>query len=146
MYANEEKRPSLLKQIDHIGIAVNNLEQSLAIYKRLFQAKPDHFEVIEEHSVRIAFISVGEVMLELLEPSVSGKGHLREFIEKHGEGVHHLAYRVDKIDEIVADLKKRDVKLRDENVSTGAGGSRIIFISSEETGNVLTELVETSDQ
>lgn len=146
MYAHEENGLSLLKQIDHIGIVVNNLEQSLRIYQKLFRAKPDHFEVMEEHSVRIAFIPVGEVMLELLEPAVSEKGHLREFIEKHGEGVHHLAYRVDKIDEIVADLKKRGIKLRHENVRTGAGGSRIIFISSEETGNVLTELVETSDQ
>jgi len=101
---------------------------------------------MEEHSVRIAFIPVGEVMLELLEPSVSGKGHIREFIEKHGEGMHHLAYRVDKLDEIVADLKKRGIKLTDENVRIGAGGSRIIFINSEETGNVLTELVEKSDQ
>ena len=142
MYFNEEKRPSLLKQIDHIGIAVNNLEQSLGIYKNLFQAKPTYFEVIEEHSVRIAFIPVGEVMLELLEPSVSGKGHLGEFIEEHGEGVHHLAYRVDKIDEIIKDLKKKGTKFRDENVSIGAGGSRIIFLSSDETGNVLTELVE----
>ena len=145
MYFNEEKRPSLLKQLDHIGIAVNNLEQSLGIYKNLFQAKPTYFEVIEEHSVRIAFIPVGEVMLELLAPTGSGKSNIGDFLQKHGEGVHHIAYRVEKIDEIVEDLKKKGVKFRDENVSIGDGGSRIIFLSLDETENVLTELVEKSN-
>lgn len=137
-----KKESSLLKKIDHIGIVVSNLEQSLRTYKDLFQATPTHLEFLREHAVRIAFIPVGEAMLELLEPSVSGKGPVSEFIERNGEGVHHIAYAVEKIDEIVEDLKKKGVKFRDEKISAGAGGSRIIFLRSEETGNVLTELVE----
>ena len=132
----------ILKQIDHIGIAVRNLNQSLEIYEKLFRAKATHFEVIAELSLRIAFIPIGEVMIELLEPIASGKGRLSEFLETHGEGLHHIAYKVDNLAQILAEMKKNGVKLRDEKPRVGAHSSRIAFISPEETNNVLTELVE----
>ena len=132
----------ILKQIDHIGIAVCNLNQSLQTYERLFKAKATHVEVMEELSLKMAFIPVGEVMLELLEPITVGKGRIAEFLESHGEGFHHVAYRVDNLDQLLAEMKKNGVKLRDEKPRPGAHGSRIVFISPEETGNVLTELVE----
>ncbi len=132
----------VLKRVDHIGIAVRDLDQSLRTYERLFGARADHFEEIKEYGIRIAFVPVGEVMLEMLAPMGLVKGRLSEFLEKHGEGLYHVAYRVDNIDGVLADMKKNGVKLRDEKPRAGAHGARIAFISPEETNNVLTELVE----
>lgn len=132
----------ILKQVDHIGILVRNLDQSLEKYERLFQARVTHIEVKEELSLRMAFIPVGEVMIELLEPLVPGKGRLGELLEKCGEGFHHIAYRVDNLDEVLAEMKKSGVRLRDEKPRAGSRGSRIAFMSPEEMNNVLIEFVE----
>jgi len=132
----------MLKQIDHIGIAVFNLNEALKNYERLFQVKPKYVERMDALSVTIAFIPVGEVMLELLAPLTPGKGRTAEYLEKHGEGMHHMAYRVDNLEAVLAEMKKAGVKLRDEKPRPGGQGSWIAFIDPEETGNVLTELVE----
>ncbi len=132
----------MLKQIDHIGIAVHNIDESLKRYEKLFRIKAKHIETMEELSVRIAFIPVGEVMLELVQPLVIGKGRVGEFLEKHGEGMHHIAYRVNNLATILGDMNKMGVKLRDEKPRPGAGGSWVAFVSPEETNNVLVELVE----
>ena len=132
----------MLKQVDHIGILVRNIDQSLEKYEKLFGAKVTHIEVKEELSLRMAFIPVAGVMIELLEPLVPGKGRLGELLEKCGEGFHHIAYQVDDLDEVLAEMEKNGVKLRDEKPRSGSRGSRIAFISPEETNNVLIELVE----
>ena len=132
----------LLKQIDHIGIVVRNLDQSLERYERLFRVRATHIEVREELSLRMAFIPMGGVMVELIEPLVPGKGRLGELLEKHGEGVDHIAYRVDNLDEVLAEMKKSGVRLRDEKPRAGTRGARIAFMSPEETNNVLIEFVE----
>ncbi len=132
----------MLKKIDHIGIAVSNLDESLEKYERLFRVKAKHFETLEEISIKIAFIPVGEAMLELLAPLAPGKGRIGEFLEKHGEGIHHIAYRVENLESSLAEMKKQGVKLIDEKPRGGGSGSWIAFLSPEETGNVLTELVE----
>lgn len=132
----------MLKQIDHIGVAVFNLNESLKKYERLFKVKPKYLETLNDLSLNIALIPVGEVMLELLEPMVTGKGRIAEFLEKHGEGIHHVAYRVENLASLLEEMKQVGVKLRDEKPRPGGGGSWIAFISPEETGNVLTELVE----
>jgi len=80
-------------------------------------------------------------MLELVEPLAPGKGP-SDFLEKYGEGVHHIAYRVDNIHAMLAEMKEAGVKLRDETPRTGGGGSWIAFLNPEDTGNVLTELVQ----
>jgi len=135
----------VFKQIDHIGIVVRNLDQCLEKYERLFKVRATHIEVMQKLSLRIAFIPVGEVMLELLEPLALGKGRLGEFLQRRGEGVDHIAYRVGNLEEVLAELKKSRVRLRDEKPRVGAKGSRIAFISPEETNNVLIELVERRD-
>jgi methylmalonyl-CoA/ethylmalonyl-CoA epimerase len=132
----------LLKRVDHIGILVRDLEQSLRKYEALFQVKPTYVEVIEELSVRVAFIPVGETFIELLQPLVLGKGRLGQTLEKQGEGFDHIAYRVDDIEQLLADMKGRGVRLRDEKPRAGSRGTRIAFVSLEETNSVLTELVE----
>ena len=135
----------VLKQIDHIGIVVRNLAQSVDNYERLFRVKATHIEVMEELALKIAFVPVGEVVLELLEPLAPGKGRLSDFLRKYGEGVHHIAYRVDNLGEILTEMEKMGVKLRDKKPRPGAHGSQIAFISPEETNNVLIELVERKD-
>lgn len=132
----------MLEQIDHIGIAVSNLDESIQKYEKLFQIKVKHIETLEEISTQIAFIPVGEAMLELLAPLAPGKGRIGEFLKKHGEGIHHIAYRVENLHTLLAEMKKAGIKLRDEKPRPGGAGSWIAFLSPEETGNVLTELVE----
>ena len=132
----------MLKQIDHIGICVNSLDKALEIYQRLYQAKAVHIENMEMHSARIAFIPVGEVMVELIEPLVAGQGRVAEFLINHGEGIHHVCYRVNDIDTFVSCMKRMDIKLMFSEPQPGGAGSRIIFLEPSETGNVLTEIVE----
>jgi len=141
----EAEEKQVLKQVDHIGIVVRNLDQSLESYERLFRVRAAHIGIMEELSLRVAFIPVGEVMLELLEPLVLGKGRLGELLQKHGEGIDHIAYRIDNLDEVLAEMKENGVKLRDEKPRAGAEGSRIAFINPEETNDVLIELVERRD-
>ena len=132
----------MLKQIDHIGIVVRDLDRSLERYERLFQAKATHVEVMEELSLRMAFIPVGEVMLEFIEPLVQGKGNVADFLDRHGEGFHHIAYRVDNLKSLLANMEKAGIALRDNIPRSGGAGSWIAFLKSEETNGVLTELVE----
>jgi methylmalonyl-CoA epimerase len=135
-------KPAILKKIDHIGIAVSDIVASLQKYKKIFNADAKKIETIEDLNVRIAFIPVGEVMLELVEPIVPGQGNIGEFLKRNGEGFHHIAYRVEKLDELLDSMKKADITLRDNHPRPGAAGSRIVFLGPEETNNVLTELVE----
>ena len=132
----------MLKKIDHVGIAVFNMDESLKKYERLFRIKAKHIETREELSTQLAFIPVGEVMLELLAPLTPGKGRISEFLEKHGEGLNHIAYRVEHLEALLAEMKQAGIKLIDEKPRPGGAGSWIAFISPEETGNVMTELVE----
>ena len=132
----------ILQKIDHIAIVVSDLDAALQKYRKIFDAEAKIIETLEELNVRIAFIPVGEVMLELAEPLVPGQGRIGEFLQKNGEGFHHIAYRVENLDELLDTLKEADVTLRDDQPRPGAAGSRIAFIAPEETNNVLTELVE----
>ena len=132
----------ILKKIDHIAIVVSDLDSALQKYRKLFDAEARIIETHEELNVRIAFIPVGEVMLELAEPMVPGQGRIGEFLTRNGEGFHHIAYRVENLDDLLDTLKAADVTLRDNEPRPGAAGSRIAFLAPEETNNVLTELVE----
>lgn len=132
----------MFKKIDHVGIAVSNLDESVKKYKKQFNVEVKYIEELEDISVRIAFIPVGEVMLELIEPLIPGKGRMAEFLGKNGEGFHHIAYRVDNLEALLIKMQQEGIKLRDNKPRPGGGGSWIAFLSPEETNNVLTELVE----
>ena len=132
----------MFQKIDHIGIAVSNLDKSVKDYQQKFNIAVKYTEELADISVRIAFIPVGEVMLELIEPLTPGKGRIAEFLEKHGEGLHHIAYRVHNLEAVLAKMKREGVKLIDEKPRPGGGDSWIAFLSPEETNNVLTELVQ----
>jgi len=128
-----------IKQIDHIGIAVKNIENYLEIYK-LLGFECTGIETVDEQKVKVAFLPCGESELELLEPT-SDDSPVSKFIEKKGEGMHHMAVRVDDIEKTLAELKKNGVRLIDETPRYGAGGAKIAFVHPKET-KILIELTQ----
>jgi len=131
----------VLDKIDHIGIAVSDLEKTMQFYRDQLNLEFKGTEVVEEQKVKVAFFPIGESKLELLEPTVADSP-VGKFIEKKGQGVHHLAFRVQNLEEKLARLKEQGVALIDEKPRYGAGGARIAFLHPKSTGGVLVELCE----
>ena len=132
----------MIEKIDHIGIAVKNLDEALDNYKKIYGLDPITVETMEKNYIRIAFLRVGEVLIELLEPTEPGAGRIGKFIEENGEGIEHIAFRVVNIDSELERLKMESIQMRDNVPRNGAHGSRIAYIEPAYTYNVLTELVE----
>jgi methylmalonyl-CoA epimerase len=129
-----------MAQIDHIGIAVKSLSAAKAIYEKLgLNVSPE--ETVEQEQVRLVMVPVGESRLELLE-ATSDNSTIAKFIAKHGEGLHHVCLKVPDLSTAVARLKKDGVRLVSEEIKTGAGGHRYVFVHPSSTGGVLLELVE----
>lgn len=128
-------------RVDHIGIAVKNLDEMVKWYEDTLGVKAHGTEVVEEQKVTVAFLPIGESELELLE-STSDDGPIAKFIEKNGEGIQHVALRVDNIDETLETLKEKGVRLIDQTPRYGAGGARIAFVHPKATHGVLLELCE----
>lgn len=128
-----------IKQIDHIGIAVKDLASA----KRFFEEKLGISIGGDEQvgDMNIAFVPVGEVKIELIEPRTE-EGVIGKFLAKRGEGFHHIAYEVEDIEGALAGLKDGGVKLVDETPRAGAGGKKVAFLHPKETQGVLTEIVE----
>ena len=129
--------------IDHIGVAVKELEAALKFFTEKLGMDATGFETIEEQSVKVAFLPMdpGQGEIELLE-STSEDGPVAKYIEKKGEGVQHIALRVDNLEEALKELKEKGVRLIDEKPRYGAGGAKIAFIHPKETSGVLLELCE----
>jgi len=132
----------MLTKIDHIGIVVRDLKQTLRFYKNSFNLDPIYSEKLKDINVIVSFLRVGEVPLEFLQPLGEGAGDIGRFSETVGEGFHHIAYRVDDIEKHLENLKGLKIGLRDKEHRPGAGNSRIIFIEPAYTQGVLTEIVE----
>lgn len=132
----------MIKKIDHIGIAVKSLTDAINTYRRLYGLDAIKIETLQDINVKVAFVPLGEVLIELLEPIKPGEGRIGRFLEEKGEGFHHIAFRVENIDEAMGRLKKISIPLRDEKPREGGDGSKIAFIEPISTQNVLTELVE----
>ncbi len=132
----------MIKKIDHIGIAVKSLSEAINTYKRLYGLDAVKIETLQDIKVKVAFIPLGEVLIELLEPVESGEGRIGRFLEEKGEGFHHIAFRVEDIHDAMEGLKRINIPLRDEKPRDGGDGSKIAFIEPIATQNVLTELVE----
>lgn len=128
-------------RVDHIGIAVKDLAQAKKFYEEILGMKASGEEVVEEQKVKVCFIPSGDSEVELLE-STSPEGPIAKFIEKNGEGIQHLALRVDNIEAALEDLKAKGVRLIDEKPRYGAGGASIAFIHPKATGGILLELSE----
>ncbi|MGB9840942.1 methylmalonyl-CoA epimerase [Thermovenabulum sp.] len=127
--------------MDHIGIAVKDLEEAKKIYTDLLGLEVHGEEIVEEQKVKVVFIPVGDSEVELLE-STDPEGPIAKFIEKNGEGIQHIAFRVDDIEKALEELKQKGVRLIDEKPRYGAGGARIAFIHPKATKGVLIELCE----
>ena len=132
----------MIEKIDHIGIAVADLDESLASYKRIYGLVPIKMETMKESGLRIAFLKIGEVLVELLEPPEPGVGRIGKFIADYGEGIEHMAFRVDNLDREMDRLRNEQIEMRDKTPREGADESRIAYIEPAYTQNVLTELVE----
>jgi methylmalonyl-CoA/ethylmalonyl-CoA epimerase len=127
--------------IEHIGIAVTNLDDSIRLYENVFGLKCYNIEEVKDQKVRTAFFMVGETKIELLE-STDPEGPIAKFIEKRGAGIHHIAFAVNYIDEQLKHAEKEGVKLIDAKPRKGAEGLDIAFLHPKSTGGVLIELCE----
>ena len=130
-----------IKHIDHIGIAVKSIEEGGKFFTDILGLKLQKLETVEEQKVKTGFFPITGSELELLE-STEPDGPVARFIEARGEGVQHIAFRVENIDGALKELKEKGVRLIDQEPRKGAGGARIAFIHPKETHGVLVELCE----
>ena len=128
-----------IKHIEHIGIAVANLDEAIHYWENVMGLKCYNIEEVKDQKVKTAFFKVGEVKIELLEPT-SPESTIASFIEKKGQGVHHIAFAVENTDEALADVEAAGVKLIDKQSRNGAEGLKIGFLHPKTTMGVLTEL------
>ncbi|ULB33136.1 MULTISPECIES: methylmalonyl-CoA epimerase [Proteiniphilum] len=130
-----------ITHIEHIGIAVKNIEEHLPYYEDVLGLKCYNIETVEDQKVRTAFFKVGQTKIELLEPT-DEESTIAKFIEKRGEGVHHIAYATKNVNEALKELENKGVRLIDRQARGGAEGLSIAFLHPKSTGSVLTELCE----
>lgn len=130
-----------LTHIEHIGIAVKNLDESIRYYEDVLGLKCYSIEEVADQKVKTAFFKVGQTKIELLE-STSPDGPIGKYIEKKGEGIHHLAFHVNNIQEALNEAKDKGIRLIDEKPRSGAEGLDIGFLHPKSTNSVLTELCE----
>ena len=130
-------------RIDHIGVAVEDLDASVALYEERFGMPVEHRERVEAFGVDAVLLGVGESHVELVSPIGPGSGVAR-FLEKNGPGIHHVAYGTDDIDAALEAVRSSGLRLIDEEPRTGIRNSRVAFLHPKATGGVLTELVEAS--
>jgi len=130
-------------KIDHLGIAVNSIEEGKKFWTDVLGLKFEGSETVAEQKVTTAFFPVGESEVELLE-STAPDGPVAKYIEKRGEGIQHIAFRVENIEVALAELKEKGIRLIDEKPRTGAGGAKIAFLHPKSTSGILVELCERS--
>ncbi len=130
-----------VKHIDHIGIAVKGIEQAGKFYTDILGLKIEDVENVADQKVNVAFIPITDSEVELLE-STEPDGPVAKYINARGEGVQHIAFRVEDIDKALEELKEKGVRLIDQAPRKGAGGARIAFIHPKETNGVLVEICE----
>ncbi len=131
----------MFARIDHIGVAVEQIEPALELYRDDFELELAHREVVEEQGVEAVLLDVGENHVELLAP-LGADTPVGRFLAKNGPGLHHVAYQVDDIDGTLAALKAAGLPLIDERPRAGIRGSRVAFLHPRASAGVLTEIVE----
>jgi methylmalonyl-CoA epimerase len=131
----------MLNRIYHLGYAVEDIEAASRFYSENFGAEPTEPEVVEEQGIVATTFRVGESMIELVQPT-RRDSPVGRFLERRGEGVHHVAYEVEDLEATLRELKKSGVQLVDEEPRRGAGGTRVAFVHPKSAFGVLTELVE----
>ena len=131
-------------KIDHLGIAVNSIEEAKKLFQDTLGLNFEGTETVEEQKVTTAFFPVGDSEVELLE-STAPDGPIAKYLDKRGEGIQHIAFRVENIEEALAELKEKGIRLIDEKPRKGAGGAKIAFLHPKSTHGVLIEISERED-
>ena len=130
-------------RIDHIGVAVEDLDEAVALYSERLGMPVEHRETVEEQGVEAVLLGAGESHVELLRP-LGPETAVGRFLERNGPGLHHVAYGTDDIDSALAAVRDAGLRLIDERPRTGIRNSRVAFVHPKSTGGVLTELVEAA--
>lgn len=130
-----------LTHIEHLGIAVKSIEESLPYYEQVLDLKCYSVEEVADQKVKTAFFKIGQTKIELLEPT-SEESTIAKFIEKRGEGIHHIAFATDNVADALAEAESKGVRLIDKAPRKGAEGLNIAFLHPKSTCSVLTELCE----
>jgi methylmalonyl-CoA/ethylmalonyl-CoA epimerase len=132
-------------RIDHIGVAVEDLDEAVSLYSRQLGMSEQHRETVEQQGVEAVLLEVGDGHVELLSP-LGPETAVGKFLEKRGPGLHHVAYRTDDIDAALRSVREAGLGLIDEEPRTGIRGSRVAFLHPKATGGVLTEIVEPAEE
>jgi methylmalonyl-CoA/ethylmalonyl-CoA epimerase len=130
--------------IDHIGIAVEDLDEAAPLYTERLGMREQHRETVEEQGVHALLLEVGDSHVELIAP-IGPESGVAKFIERNGPGLHHVAYRTDDIDAELARLREAGLRLIDEEPRRGIRGSRVAFLHPKSTERVLTEIVQPAE-
>jgi methylmalonyl-CoA/ethylmalonyl-CoA epimerase len=133
----------VIEKINHIAIAVRSLAEHIPFYRDVLNLQYGGTETVEDQQVRLAVFRVGEVQIELLEPT-GPDSPVYDFIEKRGEGMHHISYQVGDIEQQISELKRKQVRMIDDTPRTGAHNSRIAFLHPKSSAKVLTELTQVT--
>ena len=134
----------MLGRIDHVGVAVDDVDAALALYRGAFGLELEHREVVEDQGVDAALVGVGEGHVELLAP-LGPETPIGRYLAKRGPGLHHVAYAVDDVDAALDALRTAGLRLIDERPRTGIRGSRVAFVHPSATAGVLTEIVQPAE-
>lgn len=132
---------TMIKKVDHIGIAVRSLEEALPFYTDILKLPLLGMEEVKSEDIKVAFLKAGDIKLELLEPT-SSESAIAKFIEKRGEGLHHVALGVESIQERINEIKEKGIQMINNAPKIGAGGAQIAFMNPKSTGKVLYEFCE----
>ena len=133
----------MLKDIDHIAVAVHSMDEALATFRELYGVTPERTEEIASDKITEAMLRVGDTYLQLLEPT-DPESTVAKFLEKRGPGLHHIAIAVDDLEDALAHLKSKGAELLDETPRIGGGGHRVAFVHPKTTHGILIELIERS--
>jgi methylmalonyl-CoA/ethylmalonyl-CoA epimerase len=135
----------MFARVDHIGVAVEDLDAAIALHEETYDMTLVHREVVEEQGVEAVLLDVGEGHVELLRP-LSAETPVGRFLAKRGPGLHHVAYQVADVQATLSALRERGLRLIDEHPRTGIRGSRVAFLHPASSGGVLTEIVQPSEE
>jgi methylmalonyl-CoA epimerase len=135
----------MLSAIDHVGVAVEDIDAALELYGDSLGMTLVHRETVTEQGVEAALVEIGESHVELLQP-LTLESPVGKFLSRHGPGLHHVAYRVENVDETLSQLAAAGLRLIDERPRTGIRGAKIAFVHPASTGGVLTELVQPATE
>jgi methylmalonyl-CoA epimerase len=134
----------MFARVDHIGVAVEDLDAAIALHEQTYDMTLVHREVVEEQGVEAVLLDVGENHVELLRP-LGEETPVGRFLAKRGPGLHHVAYQVTDVQATLATLRDRGLRLIDEQPRTGIRGSRVAFLHPASSGGVLTEIVQPAE-